>query len=116
MFVNDSLIFIRASIEDCLYLKKEFDHYASGQLFSYDKSSMFFNTNTNNGVISAINNIFQLNVVSKHEKYLRLLSTVGRKRAGFFNDIKLRVSSKTSRWQHKFFSCGGKKVLIKVVA
>ena len=25
------------------------------------------------------------------------------------------MSSKISRWQHKFFSCGGKKVLIKVV-
>ncbi|KAL9411224.1 hypothetical protein AB3S75_044921 [Citrus x aurantiifolia] len=38
---------------------------------------------------------------------------VGRKRSGFFNDIKLKVFNKISSWQHKFFSCGGKKVLIK---
>ena len=41
---------------------------------------------------------------------------VGRKRSGFFNDIKLRVSSKIVSWQHKFFSCGRKEVLIKAVA
>lgn len=41
---------------------------------------------------------------------------VGRKRKGFFNDIKLRVMSKISSWQYKFFSSGGNKVLIKAVA
>ncbi|KAH9671011.1 putative reverse transcriptase/RNA-dependent DNA polymerase [Citrus sinensis] len=69
-----------------------------------------------NGVITAIKNIFQLNVVSRHEKYLGLPSMVGRKKSGFFNDIKLRASSKIAGWQHKFFSCGGKEVLIKAVA
>ncbi|KAL9462337.1 hypothetical protein AB3S75_000361 [Citrus x aurantiifolia] len=38
---------------------------------------------------------------------------VGRKRTSFFNDIKLKVFNKISSWQHKFFSCGGKEVLIK---
>ncbi|KAL9460462.1 hypothetical protein AB3S75_003630 [Citrus x aurantiifolia] len=38
---------------------------------------------------------------------------VGRKRSGFFNNIKLKVLNKISSWQHKFFSCGGKEVLIK---
>lgn len=41
---------------------------------------------------------------------------VGRKRKGFFNEIKPRVMSKISSWQHKFFSSGGKEVLIKAVA
>lgn len=41
---------------------------------------------------------------------------IGRKRSRFFNDIKLKVSSKITNWQHKFFSCGGKEVLIKAVA
>ena len=30
--------------------------------------------------------------------------------------MKLRVVSKTSKWQHRFFSSEGKKVLIKTVA
>ncbi|KAL9432911.1 hypothetical protein AB3S75_027846 [Citrus x aurantiifolia] len=37
---------------------------------------------------------------------------IGRKRSSFFNDIKLKISNKISSWQHKFFSCGGKEVLI----
>lgn len=41
---------------------------------------------------------------------------IERKRKSFFNDIKLRVLSKISNWQHKFFSSGGKEVLIKAVA
>ena len=55
---------------------------------------MFFSRNTTSGVITAIKNIFQLNIVSRHEKYLGLPSMVGRKRSEFFNDIKLRVYSK----------------------
>ncbi|KAH9780472.1 hypothetical protein KPL71_008088 [Citrus sinensis] len=118
LFADDNLIFTRASEYDCMHLKIIFECYAaaSGQLFNYDKSSMFFSGNITNGVIMAIKNIFQLNVVSRHEKYLGLPSMVGRKRSGFFNDIKLRVSSKIVSWQHKFFLCGGKEVLIKVVA
>ncbi|KAL9460150.1 hypothetical protein AB3S75_003368 [Citrus x aurantiifolia] len=41
---------------------------------------------------------------------------IGRKRSNFFNDIKLKVFNKISNWQHKFFSCGGKEVLIKAAA
>lgn len=85
LFADNSLIFTRASIEDCQHLKKIFDCYAaaSGQLFNYDKSSMFFSGNTSSGLISAIRNIFQLNVVSRHEKYLGLSSMVGRKKKGW---------------------------------
>lgn len=59
-FVDDSLIFTKASIEDCHHLKRIFYYYAaaSGQLFKYDKSSMFFNGNINSRLISVIKNIF----------------------------------------------------------
>lgn len=63
-----------------------------------------------------IKNIFNLSIVSRHEKYLGLPSMVGRKKISFFNDIKLRVLSKLSSWQSKLFSCEGKEVLIKAIA
>ncbi len=66
--------------------------------------------------VAAIKQIFQLNVISKHEKYLGLLSMIGKRAKGFFNEIKLKVLSKISGWQQNFFSCGGKKILIKAVA
>ncbi|KAL9419623.1 hypothetical protein AB3S75_037401 [Citrus x aurantiifolia] len=41
---------------------------------------------------------------------------IGRKRSSFFADIKLKIHNKVSNWQHKFFSVGGKEVLIKAAA
>lgn len=60
LFVDDSLILTRASIEYCHHLKRIFDCYATalGQLFKYDKLLMFFNGNINRRLISVIKNIF----------------------------------------------------------
>ena len=66
--------------------------------------------------VTAIKAIFNLNVVSRHEKYLGLPSVVGRNKRRFFNNFKLRVLSKISNWQNKFFLSGGKEVLIKAIA
>lgn len=41
---------------------------------------------------------------------------IERRTKSFFNEIKLRVLRKISSWHHKFFSCGGKEILIKAVA
>lgn len=93
LFADDSLVFSRASPTECRKLKDIFDGYAaaSGQVFNYDKSSMFFSSSTNQSEIKEIRNIFGLNIVSKHEKYFGLPSLVGRKKISFFNEIKLRV-------------------------
>ncbi|KAH9759717.1 putative reverse transcriptase/RNA-dependent DNA polymerase [Citrus sinensis] len=87
---DDSLVFSRASSVDCRHLKKIFEVYAaaSGQIFNFEK----------------------------HERYLGLPSMVGRKKTNFFNYVKLRVLNKLTSWESKFFSCGGKEVLIKAVA
>lgn len=65
---------------------------------------MFFSQNTKQELISLIKNVFQLQVVSRHEKYLGLPYMVGRNNINFFNDIKLRILSKISSWQAKLFS------------
>lgn len=77
---------------------------------------MLFSGNTQAKQIEEIKSIFQLSVVSRHEKYLGLPSMVGRKKTSFFNYIKLRVLNKISSWQSKWFSSGGKEVLIKAIA
>ncbi|KAH9689005.1 reverse transcriptase domain-containing protein [Citrus sinensis] len=118
LFADDSLVFTKASINDCRNLRKIFDNYAaaSGQVFNFKKSFMFFSSSTSSGQREEIRSIFGLNVVSKHEKYLGLPSMIGRKKTCFFNDIKLRVLSKLSSWQNKCFSSEGKEILIKAVA
>ena len=117
-FADDSLIFTRATVDECISLKRLFECYekASGQVFNMEKSSMFFSSSTKPEHVQAIRQIFQLNVVSKHEKYLGLPSMIERRTKSFFNEIKLRVLRKISSWHHKFFSCGGKEILIKAVA
>lgn len=118
LFVDDSLVFTKASIDSCKNLKAIFYYYAaaSGQLFNFEKSSLMFSGRILGDKIEAIKNIFKLNVVSRHEKYMGLPSTVGRKKTSFFNEVKLKVVSKIANWQHRFFSSGGKEILIKVVA
>lgn len=70
--MDDRLVFTRAFVNDCKQLKKIFDCYAqaSGQNFNYEKSSIFFSCKSSEGQITIIKNIFQLNIVSRHEKYL----------------------------------------------
>lgn len=63
-----------------------------------------------------IKSIFQLNVVSRHQKNLGLPSMVGRKKVSFFNYIKLRLLNKISNCQKKKISSRGKEVLIKAIA
>ena len=105
LFVDDSLIFARATADECRNLKRVFECYerASGQIFNMEKSSMFFSSNTKPKHVAAIKYIFQLNVVYKHEKYLGLPSVIGKRTKGFFNEIKLRVLNKISGWQKIFF-------------
>lgn len=118
LFTDDSLIFTKASVEDCRNQKVIVDCYvaASGQIFNYEKSSMVFSGKLQAEQITTIKNIFQLNIVSKYEKYLGLPSIIGGKTMSFFNELKLKLLSKISNWQHKLFSSGGKEVLIKAVA
>ena len=118
LFADDSLIFTKATIADCKHLKTIFDRYTttSGQLINLDKSSMFFSGSTKADRVVVIKEIFHLNVVSRHEKYIGIPFMIRRNKRNFFNDIKLRVISKVSSWQHKHFSKGGKEVLIKAIA
>lgn len=67
---------------------------------------MFFSGNVPENQISATKRIFQLNVVSKHEKYLGLPSMIVRKKKTFFNEIKLKVHSSGSK---SFSPAEGKK-------
>lgn len=77
---------------------------------------MFFSNKIPEDRVAAIRDIFQLNVVSKYEKYLGLPLMIGRKKMSFFNEVKLRVLSKIAGWQIKMFSSWGKEVLIKAAA
>lgn len=112
------MVFSKASVAACYHLKELFDTYskASGQVINDEKSSVYFIPNTPENIREAINGILNLEVVSHYEKYLGLLSMLGRSKKSSFNTLKARILHKITDWKAKLFSSGGKEVLIKAVA
>lgn len=84
-FTDDSLIISGATPSECKTLKTILDVYAqaSGQIINYDKSSIFFSTNTPLETRDEIKQIFNLEAVSHHENYLGLLSMIGKSKYSF---------------------------------
>ncbi|KAL5826781.1 hypothetical protein ACOSQ3_018622 [Xanthoceras sorbifolium] len=72
LFADDSLIFSRVTVEDCSHLKEILKIYeqASGQSINFDKSTLSFSPNSREDPIRGIKGLFNIEVVSSHEKYL----------------------------------------------
>ena len=71
-FADDSLIFCRASLEECDSLQRIFQVYeaASGQQLNRTKTSLFFNSNTDRSVKEEIKNRFGAQVIKNHRNIL----------------------------------------------
>ena len=117
-FVDDSLIFCKASMEECNELQKILQVYkdALGQQLNQAKTSLFFSSNTPREIQEEIKNRFGAQVIKQHEKYLGLPSLVGKNKRNTFNDIKDKLRKKLAGWKDKLLSKAGKEILIKAVA
>ena len=117
-FADDSLIFCKASLDECDALQKALRVYeeASGQELNRAKTSLFFSSNTPTTIKEEIKGRFGAQVIKQHEKDLGLPSLVGRNKRNSFNDIKEKVGKKLAGWKEKMLSKAGKEVLIKAVA
>ena len=115
---DDSLIFCKASIEECNSLQRILTIYeeASGQQLNRTKTSLFFSSNKPNGIQQEIKSKFGAQVIRQHEKYLGLPSLVGKNKRNSFHAIKEKLSKKLVGWKEKLLSKAGKEVLIKAVA
>lgn len=60
--------------------------------------------------------LFDVNMVDRHEKYLGLSTFVGCNRGVCFSYIKERLWKKLQGWKGKYLSAAGKELLVKVVA
>ena len=78
-FVDDSIIFCRATIAECLALQHILNLYesASGQMVNGDKTAVFFSHNTNLATRSDILHMFGTSATIKFEKYLGLPPVIG---------------------------------------
>ena len=103
IFRDDNLIFCKATLANCESLQRILEVYerASSQQLNRTKTSLFFSSNTSHEVQEEIKQRFGTQVIKQHEKYLGLLSLVGRNKRSTFNAIKDKVGKKLEGWKEK---------------
>ena len=116
-FTDDSLLFCKASIQECQKLIAILDLYeaASEQKINVDKSSISFSQNTPPELKAEVLEVMGPMKDLKHYKYLGLTSIIGKSKIDVFAELKEQVARKLSRWKEKLLSMGGREILIKVV-
>ena len=96
LFADDSLVFYRASISECVQIQSILHRYeqASGQSINGAKTSIFFSSNTHHDTRAAIAAFLGVPSVQQYEKYLGLPALVGRNKKKSFSAIKERIWKK----------------------
>ncbi|XP_037491160.1 uncharacterized protein LOC105631710 [Jatropha curcas] len=89
---------------------------ASGQAVNWQKSGIFFSSNTYELDKTAVTGVFGVIAPLNHGRYLGLPSLIGRERRRIFSFLKDRVRKLVNGWNQKLLSKAGKEVLIKAVA
>ena len=89
---------------------------ASRQCINFEKSSIYFSSNTEARHREWIKNILGVKEVARFESYLGLPTLIGRSKYQTFSFLKDRVWKKLQGWKSKLLLRAGKEVLIKAVA
>ncbi|XP_030945984.1 uncharacterized protein LOC115970494 [Quercus lobata] len=115
---DDSLIFCKASQEEVQVISEVLQTYAasSGQCINFEKSSVYFSSNTTLGDRERIKETMGVKEVERFESYLGLPTLVGRAKYQTFSFLKDRVWKKIQGWKGQLLSRAGKEILIKAVA
>ena len=96
LFANDSLLFCRATIQECQKFLDILEVYrkCSGQQINRNKTTIFFSKATYEDIRNQIKTALGVLEIIQYEKYLGLLLLVGRNKKASFNYIKERVWKK----------------------
>ena len=118
LFVDDSVLFCQATVEKCQRLLAILSKYevASGQAINRQKTTLFFNKNTEQEVRNDIQQILGALVMSECEKYLGLPMPSGKSKVGTFKKLQEKITKRVLGWKEKFISKAGREILIKTVA
>ncbi|XP_012849908.1 PREDICTED: uncharacterized protein LOC105969681 [Erythranthe guttata] len=109
--------FCNSNIYSAAWVKKILRVYeeASGQMVNYQKSSIVFSKTTTEENINLICSELPMEVVDNHDRYLGLSSTLGKSKREAFANLRDKVCRRLRGWTEKWFSRGGKEILIKAV-
>ena len=118
LFVDDSLLFCRATVEECQRLLDLLGTYeaAFGQFINRQKTSLFFNTNTKPEVRRAIQQMMGARAMVNCEKYLGLPMVCGKSKVNTFKELQEKITKRVMGWKKKLISKAVKEILIKTVA
>lgn len=117
LFVEDSLIFCKASSSSSNSLKDLLNSYARalGQSINTEKTTMVFSENMDGVVKSGIMFSWGGSNTQQFKKYFGLPPLVGRSKKKAFPEIKTKLWQRLQVWKEKFLSQEGKRILLKAV-
>ena len=104
LFADDSLLFCRATEQECNNILEILDVYGSfsGQQINRNKTTIFFSKLTSEEIREHIKQALGVPKIKPYEKYLGLPSFVGRKKKASFNFIKEKVWRKLLGWEENY--------------
>lgn len=117
LFADDCIIFGKASIDEGNRVLEVLANYEkeSGQKLNKEKTSLFFNRNTNKEIREEIKGIFGAQIIHKHKRYLGLPTLLRKGKKKVFSCIKDQVGRRIAGWKGKLLSNAGREILIKAV-
>ncbi|XP_057803408.1 uncharacterized protein LOC131018716 [Salvia miltiorrhiza] len=117
LYVDDILVFCKASVQNAKTLKKILDFYSSisGQQVSLAKSHVFYANKVDIRLQRKINRQLGFAVGTMPFTYLGVPIFVGRTKASYLRAIHDRIAAKFSRWKGLQLSMAGRLCLIKSV-
>ncbi|KAL6133592.1 hypothetical protein ACLB2K_065827 [Fragaria x ananassa] len=116
-FADDSFIFMRAETEECNRIKNILKVYeeASGQQVHFQKSCISFSKNVEMEDQMQLAELFGVERVDKHDKYLGLPTKVSYSKVEAFRYVMEKTRDKLKSWKDKSLSTAGKEIMIKSV-
>ena len=117
LFADDILFFCKAQKEECqtiLRILKEYEA-VSGQLINFQKSSIQFGHRIEETNRQELRDILGIQNIGGMGTYLGLPESLGGSKTQVFGFVQDRLSNRVNGWTFKFFTKGGKEVIIKTV-
>ena len=117
LFVDDSLFFCKTQREECQTFLRILKHYemVSDQQINFEKSSIHFGHKIDEPTRPELWNILGIHNLGGMRSYLGILENLCGSKIQVFGFIQERLNNRVNGWIFKFFTKGGKEVIIKYV-